>query len=58
MALKTAPEMGNLERPPKNSIVICWCAFRVYRVLFDARATNSSNLDSKSLRIGDWFDFL
>jgi hypothetical protein len=29
-----------------------------YRVLFETRATNSSNLESKSLRIGDWFDFL
>ena len=32
------------------------CEF--YRVLFDARAINSSNLESKSLRIGDWLDFL
>jgi hypothetical protein len=31
--------------------------FESYRV-FDARATNSSNLESKSFRIGDWFDFL
>jgi hypothetical protein len=29
-----------------------------YRVLLDARATNSSNLESKSFRAGDWFDFL
>ncbi len=29
-----------------------------YRVLFDARATNSSNLESKSFRMGDSFDFL
>jgi hypothetical protein len=29
-----------------------------YRIFFDARATNSSTLESKSLRIGDWFDFL
>jgi hypothetical protein len=35
-----------------------WDASRVYRVLFDARATNSSNLESKSFRMGDWFDFL
>jgi len=32
--------------------------FEFYRVLFDARATNSSNLESKSFRTGDWFDFL
>jgi len=32
------------------------CEF--YRVLLDARATNSSNLESKSFRAGDWFDFL
>ena len=32
--------------------------FDFYRVLFDARATNSSNLESKSFRMGDWFDFL
>ena len=42
----------------KNSIVICWVHFEFYRLLFDARATNSSNLESKSLRIGDWFAFL
>ena len=29
-----------------------------YRVVFDARATNSSNLESKSFRAGDSFDFL
>jgi len=33
-------------------------ALEFYRVLFDARATNSSNLESKSFRMGDWFDFL
>ena len=32
--------------------------FELYRVLFNARATNSSNLESKSFRMGDWFDFL
>jgi len=32
--------------------------FGFYRVLFDARATNSSNLESNSFRTGDWFDFL
>ena len=32
--------------------------FGFYRVLFDARATNSSNLESRSFRMGDWFDFL
>ena len=32
--------------------------FKFYGVLFDARATNSSNLESKSFRMGDWFDFL
>jgi hypothetical protein len=38
-----------------------WAGIRgreFYRVLFDARATNSSNLESKSFRMGDWFDFL
>jgi hypothetical protein len=30
----------------------------VYRVLLDARATNSSNLESNSFKAGDWFDFL
>jgi hypothetical protein len=25
---------------------------------FDTRATNSSNLESRSFRMGDWFDFL
>jgi len=30
----------------------------LYWLFFDARATNSSNRESKSLRIGDWFDFL
>jgi hypothetical protein len=30
----------------------------LYRVFFETRATNSSNLESKSLRMGDWFDFL
>jgi hypothetical protein len=29
-----------------------------YQVLVDARATNSSNLESKSFRMGDSFDFL
>jgi hypothetical protein len=29
-----------------------------YWVFFEARATNSSNLESKSLRTGDWLDFL
>jgi hypothetical protein len=30
-----------------------------YWVFFEeARATNSSNLESKSFRTGDWFDFL
>ena len=33
--------------------------FKFYRVLFDARATKSSKLESKSFRMGDWFvDFL
>jgi hypothetical protein len=32
------------------------CEF--YRVVFDARATNSSSLESKSFRTGDWFAFL
>src|SRR6266852_5295294 len=32
--------------------------FEFYRVLSDTRATNSSNLESKSFRMGDWFDFL
>jgi len=32
--------------------------FECYQVLFDARTTNSSTLESKSLRIGDLFDFL
>jgi len=32
--------------------------FALYRVLFDARATNSSNLESKSFNTEDWFDFL
>jgi hypothetical protein len=32
--------------------------FEFYRVLSDTRATNSSNLESKSLRMGDGFDFL
>ena len=32
--------------------------FPIYRVLLDARATNSSTFESKSLRMGDWFDFL
>ncbi len=29
-----------------------------YWVFFETRATNSSNLESKSFRMGDWFDFL
>jgi hypothetical protein len=29
-----------------------------YWVFFEARATNSSNLESKSFRAGDSFDFL
>jgi hypothetical protein len=29
-----------------------------YWVFFEARATNSSNLESKSFRMGDSFDFL
>jgi hypothetical protein len=29
-----------------------------YRIFFETRATSSSNLESKSLRIGDWFDSL
>jgi len=32
--------------------------FEFYRFLFDTRATNSSNLESRSFRMGDWFDFL
>jgi len=32
--------------------------YRVYCVFFETRATNSSNLESKSFRIGDLFDFL
>jgi hypothetical protein len=29
-----------------------------YRVFFETRATNSSNLESKSFRMGDSFNFL
>ena len=29
-----------------------------YWVFFETRATNSSNLESRSFRMGDWFDFL
>ena len=29
-----------------------------YRVFFEIRATNSSNLESKTFRMGDSFDFL
>ena len=29
-----------------------------YRVFFETRATNSSDLESKSFRMGDSFDFL
>jgi len=32
--------------------------FKFYRVLLDTRVTNSSNRESKSLRMGDWFVFL
>jgi len=32
--------------------------FEFYWVFFATQATNSSNLESKSLKIGDWFDFL
>jgi hypothetical protein len=32
--------------------------FEFYRALWDTRATNSSNFESKSYRTGDWFDFL
>ncbi len=35
-----------------------WIHFGFYRVLFEARATNSSNLESNNFRTGDWFDFL
>jgi hypothetical protein len=31
---------------------------KFHRIFVDARATSSSNRESKSLRIGDWFDFL
>jgi len=33
-------------------------ASEFYWVFFETRATNSSNLESKSLRMGDLFDFL
>jgi len=33
-------------------------AVGVLTILFDTRATNSPNLESKSSRMGDWFDFL
>jgi hypothetical protein len=29
-----------------------------YPVFFETRPTNSSNLESKRFRMGDWFDFL
>jgi hypothetical protein len=31
---------------------------KFYRPFFETRATNSSNLESKSFRMGDLFDFL
>src|SRR5882762_11077881 len=36
----------------------CVVALGVLSGLFETRATNSSNLESKSFRMGDWFDFL
>ena len=42
----------------KNSRVLARMHFEFYRVFFDARATNSSTLESKSFRMEDWFDFL
>jgi hypothetical protein len=35
-----------------SSTRLAQCAF------FETRATNSSNLERKSFRIGDWLDFL
>ena len=43
----------------KNSPVACAeMHSESYRVCFETRATNSSNFESKSFRMGDWFDFL
>ncbi|SRR5260221_2530651 len=43
-----------------NSIVLSYAGmhFELYRALLDTRATNSSNLESRSFKAGDWFDFL
>jgi len=35
-----------------------WPIFYHLPIVFEARATNSSNLESKSFKIGDSFDFL
>ena len=42
----------------KNFRVLSRVHSEFYRVLLDARATNSSSFESKSFRTGDWFDFL
>lgn len=34
-----------------------WNAVGAYRAFFETRATNSSNLESRSFRMGDGFDF-
>jgi len=39
-------------------VVFAKMHFGSYRFFFETRATNSSNLESKSFRMGDWFDFL
>jgi hypothetical protein len=49
-----ADKPGEIQRP--NRFTKLQSEF--YWVFFEARATNSSDLDSKSFRMGDLFDFL
>ena len=43
-----------IERPKHFTKMYC----EFYLIFFETRSTKSSNLESKSLRMGDWLDFL
>ncbi len=56
----------SVETPSASSVRKAnWGSFKLtvlhtkgYRAFFETRATKSSNLDSRSFKMGDWFDFL
>ena len=45
-----------VRQPDAETMALQAGAIELYRILLKTRATNSSNLESKSFRMGDWFD--